>query len=164
MMKHVIGHGLVFALIANAYLFLVMISTSPRVWGYADYPAAIKSKVPAPTRREKLKALMIGLPWLIFVLGFPLLSAFSLKSQLGHQIPFGTAFFNVFVMIQLAALVDLVLLDWLVISKITPRFVMIPGTVKEDYKDFSSHYRAHAKAAIALVFVSLAMAAVVTYF
>lgn len=163
-MGHVLTHGLIFAVIANAYLFLVMISTSPRVWGYTDYPEAIKNKVPAQTPREKLKALLIGLPWLIFVLGFPLFSTYSLKSKLGHEIPFWTAFLSVFVMVLLATLGDLVVLDWLVVSKITPRFVIIPGSEKADYKDFSHHYKAHAKAAVALVLVSLAMAAIVSHF
>ncbi|MGD1008823.1 MAG: hypothetical protein ABR951_01590 [Candidatus Aminicenantales bacterium] len=162
--RHVLTHGLIFAVSANAYLFLVMISTTPRVWGYTDYPKAIKNKVPAQTRGEKLKALLIGLPWLIFILGFPLFSTYSLKSKLGHEIPFWTAFLNVFVMILLVTIGDMVILDWIVVSKITPRFVVIPGSEKADYKDFSQHFRAHAKAAVGLVLVALIMAAIVSHF
>jgi hypothetical protein len=87
-LRHVLTHGLIFAAIANTYIFLAMISTTPRVWGYTDYPEAIKNKVPPQTRREKRKALLVGLPWFIFVLGFPLFSTYSLKSKLGHEIPF----------------------------------------------------------------------------
>jgi hypothetical protein len=163
-LTHVITHGLLFAVVTNAYLFLVMISTSPRVWGYTDYPEAIKNKVPAQTKREKLLALLIGSPWFIFVLGFPAFSTYALKSKLGNEIPFWTAFLSVFVMVLLATLGDLVVLDWLVVSKITPRFVIIPGSEKADYKDFSHHCKAHAKAAVALVLVSLAMAAIVSHF
>jgi len=162
-LRHVLTSGLVFATIANAYLFLVMISTSARIWGYTDYPAVIKTKVPPQTRREKRIALLVGLPWFVFVLGFPVVSTYALKSKLGHEIAFGTAFLNLFVMLQLAMLVDLVLLDWLLVSRITPRFVIIPGTEKADYKNFSSHYRGHAKAAVALTIVSLAVAAVVSW-
>jgi len=162
--RHVLTHGLIFAVIANAYLFLVMISTTPRVWGYTDYPLAIKNKVPPQTRREKRKALLIGLPWFTFVLGFPLFSVYSLKSKLGNEISFWTAFFNVAVMVLLATLLDLVILDWLLVSKITPPFVIIPGSEKADYKDFSDHYKAHAKAAVALVLISFAIAAIVSYF
>jgi len=163
-MRHVLAHGLIFAFIANAYLFLVMISTTPRVWGYTDYPLAIKNKVPPQTRREKRKALLIGLPWFIFILGFPLFSTYSLKSKLGNEISFWTAFFSLAVMVLLATLGDLVVLDWLVVSKITPRFVIIPGSEKADYRDFSHHYKAHVKAAVALVLVSLAMAAIISHF
>ena len=108
--------------------------------------------------------MLIGLPWFAFVLGFPLFSAYSLKSKLAHGIALVTAFLNVFLMVQLAMLVDLVLLDWLVVSRITPRFIIIPGSEKADYKDFTAHYRAHANAAVALMLVALAIAAVVSFF
>jgi hypothetical protein len=60
---HLITHGLFFTFIVIGYLLLVMILTSPRIWGYADYPEVIKNKVPPQTRREKLLATLIGLPW-----------------------------------------------------------------------------------------------------
>lgn len=46
---------------------------------------------------------------------------------------------------------DLVILDWLIISKITPQFVIIPGTEKEDYRDLSHHYKGHVKATAVLI-------------
>ena len=85
---HLIAHGLFFAVIFNGYLFLIMVLTSPRVWGYADYPEVVKQKVPPQTRREKLLATVIGLPWIIFVVGFPIFSTYALKSKLGAEIPF----------------------------------------------------------------------------
>ena len=50
--KHILVHSLIFAVSVNAYLFLVMIMISPRLWGYADYPAVIKNKVAPQTRGE----------------------------------------------------------------------------------------------------------------
>ncbi len=52
-LTHILTHGLVFAFIVNGYLLLMMLTTSPRVWGYADYSEAIKLKVPPQTREEK---------------------------------------------------------------------------------------------------------------
>jgi hypothetical protein len=138
-----------------------MVSTSPRVWGYSDYSEAIKAKVPPQTRKEKRLALIIGLPWIIFTLGHPIYSTYILKSKLGGEIPFWTAFLNVFVLVFLATLGDLVILDWL---KITPEFVMIPGTEKADYQDFSHHYKAHARAAVPLVLLCIILAGIVWYF
>jgi len=65
-----------------------MVSTSPRVWGYSDYSEAIKAKVPPQTWKEKRLALIIGLPWIIFAVGFPIYSTYMLKSKLGGEIPF----------------------------------------------------------------------------
>jgi hypothetical protein len=161
---HLITHGLFYTFITDGYLLLVMILTSPRIWGYTDYSVAIKNKVPPQTRREKLFAAMIGLPWFVFILGFPIFSTYALKSKLGDEIPFWIAFLNVFVLSLSATLVDLIILDWLIVSKITPRFVIIPGSEKADYKDFSHHYKAQAKATIGLTLICFIIAGIVWYF
>jgi hypothetical protein len=161
--KHIITHGLFYAVIGNGYLFLVMVTTSPRVWGYNDYPEVIKKKVPPQTKKEKLTAAIWGVPWIIFGIAFPFISTYILKAGLGGIIPFYLAFFNVFVMIHLLVLGDIVVLDWLIISRITPRYVIIPGSGIEDYKDFSHHYKSHAKAEIKLIPACLIIAAIVTY-
>jgi hypothetical protein len=162
-MSYVLKHGLFFAVVGTGYIFLLMISTSPRIWGYSDYPPAVKNKVPAQTKKEKLSAAILGLPWFVFVLGFPVWSTYSLKAKLGGEIPFWTAFLNLFVMFLLFTIGDLVILDWLVISRITPKFVIIPGSKAADYKDFSHHYKAHAKAAVVIVFILLALAAIASF-
>jgi len=161
---HLITHGLFFAVVFNGYLLLVMVLISPRVWGYTDYPDVVKHKVPPQTQREKLMAAVIGLPWFIFVLGFPIFSTYVLKSKLGNEIPFVTAFLNSLVLFLLATVGDLVILDWLIVSKITPKFVIIPGSERADYKDFSHHYKAHAKALAGLILVCLIIAGIVWYF
>ncbi|GEM_PF-522746 len=156
---HIITHGLFYGLVVTGYLFLIMISFSPRVWGYMDYPDIVKRKVPAQTRKEKKLGAIVGLPWFVFVVGFPAFSTFALKSKLGGEIPFLAALLNVLVMFFFATLGDLVLLDWIIVSKITPKFVIIPGSVKEDYKDFSHHYKGHAKAAIPIIILAFIIAA-----
>lgn len=158
---HIAVQGLLFAGIANAYLFLVMTSTSPRVWGYSDYPKRIKDKVPPQTPKEKRLALSISVPWFAFIIAYPLVATYALKSKLGQRLPFGTAFLSLFVMFLMATLVDLALLDWLVISKITPGFVIIPGSEKADYKDLAAHYVGHAKAVAAMAVLALILAAAV---
>ena len=163
-LTHLLAHSLFFAAIVNGYLLLIMVSTSPRVWGYSDYSEAIKAKVPPQTPKEKRLALIIGIPWMIFAVGFPLYSTYVLKSMLGGEIPFWTAFLNIFGMVFLATLCDLVILDWLIVNKITPEFVMIPGTEKADYLDFSHHYKAHARAAVVLFLLCLILAGIVWYF
>ena len=45
-LTHIVTHALFFAVIVNGYLLLMMLTTSPRVWGYSDYSEAIKAKVP----------------------------------------------------------------------------------------------------------------------
>jgi len=163
-LTHVAAHGLLFGLAVNGYLLLMMITTSPRVWGYTDYSEAIKLKVPPQTKEERRLAMIVGLPWMIFTFGFPIFSTYMLKSKLGGEIPFWTAFLNVFVLVVLATVGDLVILDWLIVNTITPQFVIIPGTDEADYEDFSHHYKAHARAAVPLLLLCVIFAGVVWYF
>ena len=161
--KTVVIDSLVFAGIANLYLFLMMITFSPRVWGYSDYPDVVKDKVTPPTRKEKWTAGLVGLPWIAFVLAYPFVASYRLKAGLGGDFTYAIAFLHFFAMFQLASLVDLVVLDWLIVSRITPSFVIIPGSVEADYKDFSNHYKSHARAFFAITLLALAFAATVTY-
>ena len=71
-----------------------------------------------------------------------------IKSSLGGEISLLVAILTPVACLALLTFGDLVLLDWLLISKLTPKWVMISGTVAEDYKDFSEHYRAHGKSAV----------------
>lgn len=160
--NHIITHGLFYAILATGYLFLMMVTTSPRVWGYSDYPQIVKDKVPPPTRQERLVALIWFVPWMVFVFGFPIYSTLVLKGRLGGEITFWVAFLHLFVMFLLMTIGDMVILDWLVISKITPQFVIIPGSEAVDYKDFSHHYIAHVKASVIIILIIFVIAAVVS--
>ena len=157
--SHILQHSLIYALLVNGFLLIMMVSTSPRVWGYSDYSDEIKAKVPPQTVAEKRLALLMAIPWLIFTFWYPIYATNLLKAELGGQIPFSTAFLGIFSLLLATSLVDLVVLDWLIVSKITPNFVMIPGTTKADYQDFSHHYKAQAKAVLPLAVIALIIAA-----
>lgn len=160
-LRQMLVHGFGFALVANGYLFLMMIATSPRVWGYADFPEAVRVKVPPQTKREKAVAAILGAPWFLFILGFPVFSTYALKSALGGEIPFLYAFLNPLVLLQLLNLGDVLVLDWLIVSKITPGFAIIPGSTAADYKDMSHHFKGHVWATLAMTLLSLIIGTVV---
>ncbi|MBI9047169.1 MAG: hypothetical protein JEZ06_21965 [Anaerolineaceae bacterium] len=162
--KHILLHGLGYGFIVTAYLLIMMMTINPRVWGYSDYSEAIKAKIAPQSKREKRLALFVGIPWMIFTFGFPIYSTYFLKASLGGVIPFWLAFVNIFFLVFLATAGDLVILDWLIVSKITPRFVIIEGTEEADYKDFSHHFRGHARAVPALLGVCILFAGIVFFF
>jgi len=149
------SNGLFYTAIGAGYLLMFMVTFNPRIWDYQDYPEKIKETIPPHTRREKVIAGLVGMPWLFFILAYPLVSTAFLETELGGEIPFEIAFFNMFFMVLLLFLVDLVILDWLIISKITPKFVIIDGTTPEDYKDFSHHYKDHLMASIPLTLICI---------
>jgi hypothetical protein len=130
-----------------------MVTFNPRIWGYQDYPERIKEKIPPQTRRERAIAGLVSIPFFIFILGYPIITTSLLETNLGGEINFEVAFFNIIFMVIFFFLADLVILDWLIISKITPKFVIIDGTTPEDYKDFTHHYRGHLIALIPLTII-----------
>lgn len=162
MMAYILTQGLIYFLIVDGYLFILMISLSPRIWGYADYSNEIKKKVPSQTTNEKTIASVVGIPWILFTFGFPVFSSIQLKGLLGTEFTFFVAFINIIVMVVLVNIGDVLILDWLIVSKITPKFVIIPGTDKEDYKDLSHHYRGHIKASFIQLVICVLLAFVVS--
>ena len=163
-LQHIVTHGLIYTIIFNGSLFVIMISVGPRVWGYNDYSELVKKKVLPKTKKEKMLSMIIGIPWLIIMFLLPIISTYLLKIKLGGDISFLIAFLNLFVLIILATIGDLVILDWIIVSKITPKFVIIPGTEAKDYKDFSHHYISHVKVVPILIILCLIIAVVVWYF
>lgn len=161
--EHLLTHGLLYAVIVTGYLFVMMISFSPRVWGYNDYPQSIKDKVPPQTKSEKRLAMWIALPWFIFAFGFPIYSTFALKTKLSGDISVWIAFLNLLILFLFATIGDLMILDWLIVSKITPKFVVIAGSERQDYKDFSHHFKGHMKSLLVIIPILLAVACLISF-
>ncbi|UCG00361.1 MAG: hypothetical protein JSW11_12000 [Candidatus Heimdallarchaeota archaeon] len=161
--QKIVINGLFYTLICTLYLLIFMITFNPRIWGYQDYPEKIKEKIPPQTRRERVTAGLVGIPWFLFLLAYPLISTLVLKTELNGKISFEIAFLNIFFMVFLFFLVDLIVLDWLIISKITPQFVIIDGTTPEEYKEFSHHYKGHLIAAVPLILVCAVFSAIIVF-
>lgn len=159
---HILSHALFFGVVGTGYLLLIMRAFSPRIWGYSDYPRAVRDQVPPQTTTEKRKALALFLPWLLFIFAFPIYSTLLLKARLGGAISLGPAFVSLVAMLATLTFGDLVLLDWLLIAKVTPRWVIIDGTDAADYKDLGYHYRGQLLVTLALIPVLLLIAYLIT--
>ncbi len=159
--SHIITQAVIYSLITDGYLFALMIFTSPRIWAYTDYPEEIRNKIPPQTKAERLLSFILAIPWMLFTFTFPIYSVLLLKYNLGNSIPFWAAFANLFTLLLFANIIDLVILDWAIVSKITPKFVIMPGTEKADYKSFTKHYLGHAKSAIIQTILCIVVAAII---
>lgn len=146
-----------------------MIRFNPRVWGFSDYPKEIIQKVPPQTEKEKNLARIIYIPFLLFGLGFPIISTLILENQIYEgRIDFIGAFLNIFIILMFGNIFDLIILDLIIVGTITPKFVIIKGTEEmkdAEYKDFRiSHAIAHLKGTILLAFISIAIALILWFF
>jgi hypothetical protein len=157
-LTHSLQQGLLYGAAITGYLLLMMMAVNPRVWGYSDYPERVKLKVRPPTEEEKRLGWLIAAPYFLFMPLYPVYSVLQLKAVMGGAIGFPDALTHLLVLVTAATLGDLVILDWFIISKITPGFVVIEGSEPADYKDFTHHYVGHAYASVVIVALCAAVA------
>jgi hypothetical protein len=96
---------------------------NPRLW-LQDYPKAIQAKVPPLTPQEKQEQKLLMIPFLLAMIGIPFWSAY----QLGGEAPFLTVYLTAFLVTNIFNLFDAVVIDWLVLIVLKPKFALIPGT------------------------------------
>ena len=165
LISNIILHGFIFAIILTAYLLFVMVKLGPRIWGFSDYPKEITKKVPPQTKSEKKKGYLLSIPFFLFSLSFPIVSTLILRNQFGGEIDFLTAFLNIFGILMFFNVVDLVILDWIIVGTITPKFVIIPGTEDmkdKEYKDFRiTHAKGHIWGTLLIAVLSLLLALII---
>ena len=140
---------------------------SPRIWAFSDYSKEITDHVPPQTKKEKQLAIVLSIPFFLFGISFPFISTLLLKGFYGGTIPLLDAFLNAFGVLLLGFLADFVILDYLIVGTITPKFVIIPGTEhmkNKEYKDFRLyHAKGHIKGLPLLAIVSLVIAVIVVF-
>ncbi|BBZ05425.1 hypothetical protein MCHIJ_48620 [Mycolicibacterium chitae] len=157
-------HALVFGggslLIPTAILLVCLRWARP---AFADdYPPDIQSRMPPFTRTERRLSWVLGPAFILTLLAAVLWTTWSwldadpargLLSAYGMAL--GTA--------ALFCLVDLVLVDWLIICRWRPSWVIIPGTADAaGWGDYGFHLRAQfsGKGLLALFGLPAAVAAV----
>lgn len=162
---YMVLNGIIFSIILTSYLLLVMRIYSPRIWGFEDYPKTITDTVNPQTKEEKKKQKIIFVPFILFGIGYPIISTIFLNIQLGGAIDFLSAFINIFGIIMFGNFADLLILDILIVGTITPQFVIIPGTEhlkNTEYKAFRKmHAKGHAWGTILLAGISFIMALII---
>ena len=127
------------------------LAARPRVY-LQDYPRDVQDALPPKTKGEKRAAARLSIPFFLYTIGIPIASTIWLSATYGPW-SFGVRFVYAYVMFTMANLCDLVILDLIIFSGITPRFVVIPGTEGlPGYKDMARHLLGFAKgSAVALV-------------
>ena len=158
-------HTLIDGLILSALVSGVLIVTlwiNPRLY-LQDYPKAIQEQVEPKTSREKRLGLIMGIPFLALLTAVPLWS--TIRLERGGVETFWMLGLNAFGVVFIFNLVDWLVLDWLMFCRLTPRFLVIPGTEGSPaYKDYLFHFRAFLVGTILSVAAGLVLAALVWLF
>lgn len=99
-------------------------------------PPEVAAKATGKTPAEKRIFIYYALPFLLWLFGYPLIYVLGQGPDFQANFLVYCAFFAGF------ALWDTLVLDQLIFCKLTPRFIFIPGTARDDYSNMKYHLAA----------------------
>lgn len=131
-------HLLIYYLMISILLY-GSLAYNPRVWLHRMPPEVVK-KVPARTSNEKrLLVTTVAIPFLLLLVGYPTIYVLKQDANWPNYFLILCAFFAGF------DVWDTLILDLLIFCKLTPRFIIIAGTKREDYANMKYHLVSGAK-------------------
>lgn len=152
--------GSVLSAIFIAIVFYVGM-TKPRLFvSKDDLPPDILAAVPPKTEEEKRLAKIMMVPLFVLLIGGMGYSALTFYLQSSPS--FWELWLHAFLIVIFISTADLVLVDWLVLNTITPKWAVFPGTEGfAGYKDYGFHGRAHLRVLPAQIIGAAVMAGIV---
>jgi len=145
-------HLLIYNLVISVLLY-ASLAYNPRMWMHRMPPEVVQ-KVSPRTPAEKRLLYYFGVPFLLILVIYPIVYVLQQQTAgfLDRFLIFG-AFFAGF------AIWDTLVLDLLIFCKLTPGFVVIPGTTCKDYANMKYHLVSGAKGIVMSIVFSAILAA-----
>ncbi len=161
-MQTLIQNSLIFGAVFSLVMSVIIIFSlwrNPMVWAERA-PEDIRQAVGPMDDRARKQRRTFGILTLLFMMGILILSVMRLNMiQVG--LTFWSVFLNIFIIVMVWNLVDLLIIDGLLLVIIQPKFIFIPGTEGfAGYKDFSFHFRGFLKGIIYSVVIGLLFAGI----
>lgn len=132
--------GLIWSVLWMIYVY-ILVSRFP--WEMLhDYPEDIQkaSTLPAPSDEQKKKAKIFSVLFSLVIFGA--LIVFGVLQYAGEKVSFPEILLFIFIIAMIWNVVDLVIMDWLIICKLTAKWVVIEGTEGcRGYKDYMYHFK-----------------------
>jgi hypothetical protein len=152
----VVRDGVLFSLVASTYL-LVLLRFNPRIF-LRHYPKEIREIVPPKSEKEQRISVLLGL-----LIGAPFTAALLCRAATLGSHSFWEMFAYAFGVLFIFNLVDLLILDWLVVCWVTPRWVILPGTEHIVIpKQYLHHFKGFLIGTVGIAIVGLAIAALLS--
>lgn len=108
-----------------------------------DYPPEIKEAFGPKSRKARIEAALLAIPFFGVLLGGVVWSNRRLRQERGGALNFRDAFWHTYALFALFWLFDLTILDWLFFVTLKPSFAVLPGTEgMAGYDDYGFHLRA----------------------
>jgi hypothetical protein len=151
----ILRDGALMSLVAAAYL-LVLLRFTPRIF-LGHLPKEIQQVVPPKSRKERRMSVLLGL-LIAAPFGYTLLWRTATLGSHSFRDLFAYAFGVLFIF----NLVDLVILDWLIVCWIKPRWLILPGTEHIAIPNpYVHHFKEFLIGTVGLGIVGLGIAAAV---
>jgi hypothetical protein len=152
----IVRDGALLSLVGSTYL-LVLLRFNPRIF-LGHYPKEIRKIVPSRSAKERRISLLLGL-----LIGAPLTSALVWRTATLGSHSFWDRFAYAFGVLFIFNLTDLLILDWLIVCWINPRWVTLPGTEHIAIpKQYFHHFKGFLIGTIGIGIVGLGIAAVMS--
>ena len=117
----IVRDGALLSIVASIYL-LLLLRFNPRIF-VEHYPKEIREIVPPKSQQEQRISIVLGL-----LIGVPLASVLLWQTATLGTHSFWERFAYAFGVLFIFNLVDLLILDWLIVCWLRPRWVTLPGT------------------------------------
>jgi hypothetical protein len=139
-------HLLIYFILLSIILY-GSLAYNPRMWLHR-MPPEVAGKVSPKTPEEKRLLLKtVGIPFLLLLIAYPTIYVLQQDANWLNYFVILCAFFAGF------DVWDTLILDLLIFCKLTPRFIIIEGTEREDYANMKYHLVSGAKGlVISIVF------------
>ena len=122
----ILRDGALMSVVASTYL-LVLLRFNPRMF-LRHFPKQIRDVVPPRSEKERRMSILLGVPLGLLFIGSTVASALLWRASAQGSPSFRELFAHIFGLFFLFNLVDLLILDWLIVCRFTPRWLIISGT------------------------------------
>lgn len=126
-----------------------------------DYPPDIRAKYGKISERAQRQKQVFAAVLVLLLFVTIVVSIAQLTREIGADPTFGEIFAMLFIMFMVFNLVDLVIIDWLLVVTIQPKFVILPETAgMAGYKDYVFHFRGFLIGIVICLIASLIIAGI----
>lgn len=137
---HAAGWGVVLSAVLFP-LVLGLTRLNPEIM-LKDYPPDVQAQHGPMSARARRLRLPVGLAVTALLVALIVWSFQAVRAGAGGDLSFRDAFWHLFVMFNTFNLLDLVVLDWLIVVRLRPRFLILPGTAGlPGYADYAFHFK-----------------------
>jgi len=160
----IITHALLYGVLLSAVLFpliLVVVWVNPEIM-LNDYPPDIQARYGPMSERSKRQRIPVAILVIAVMIGIVAWSFPDVGKNPEGGLSFFPVFLHLLVMFQAFNLLDWLVLDWLIVVTLRPRFMILPGTEGlAGYGDYGFHFKGFLIGTVITLFTSLLVAVVV---